>query len=60
MTLLVPVKRVLDYTVKVRVKADQSGVDLANLKMPELIKALGAREASPCPCHGTRFGADHD
>jgi electron transfer flavoprotein beta subunit len=33
MKLLVPVKRVLDFNVKVRVKADQSGVDLANLKM---------------------------
>ena len=33
MKLLVPVKRVLDYNVKVRVKADHSGVDLANLKM---------------------------
>jgi electron transfer flavoprotein beta subunit len=33
MKLLVPVKRVLDYNVKVRVKADQTGVDLANLKM---------------------------
>ena len=33
MKLLVPVKRVLDYNVKVRVKADRSGVDLANLKM---------------------------
>ncbi|ESQ93002.1 electron transfer flavoprotein subunit beta [Asticcacaulis sp. AC460] len=33
MKLLVPVKRVLDYNVKVRVKADQSGVDLANVKM---------------------------
>jgi len=29
----VPVKRVVDYNVKVRVKADQSGVDLANVKM---------------------------
>jgi electron transfer flavoprotein beta subunit len=29
----VPVKRVIDYNVKVRVKADQSGVDLANVKM---------------------------
>ena len=28
-----PVKRVIDYNVKVRVKADQSGVDLANVKM---------------------------
>jgi electron transfer flavoprotein beta subunit len=33
MKLLVPVKRVIDYNVKVRVKADQSGVDLANVKM---------------------------
>jgi len=33
MKLLVPVKRVVDYNVKVRVKADQSGVDLANVKM---------------------------
>ena len=31
--VLVPVKRVIDYNVKVRVKADQSGVDLANVKM---------------------------
>ncbi len=33
MRVLVPVKRVIDYNVKVRVKADQSGVDLANVKM---------------------------
>jgi electron transfer flavoprotein beta subunit len=33
MKLLVPVKRVLDSNVKVRVTADQTGVDLANLKM---------------------------
>ena len=33
MKILVPVKRVVDYNVKVRVKADQSGVDLANVKM---------------------------
>ena len=33
MKLLVPVKRVVDYNVKVRVKADHSGVDLANVKM---------------------------
>lgn len=33
MKLLVAVKRVIDYNVKVRVKADQSGVDLANVKM---------------------------
>ncbi len=33
MKILVPVKRVVDYNVKVRVKADQTGVDLANVKM---------------------------
>jgi electron transfer flavoprotein beta subunit len=33
MKVLVPVKRVIDYNVKVRVKADQTGVDLANVKM---------------------------
>ena len=33
MKILVPVKRVLDYNVKPRVKADGSGVDLANVKM---------------------------
>ncbi len=31
--VLVPVKRVVDYNVKIRVKADQSGVELANVKM---------------------------
>src|SRR5207247_9992020 len=33
MKLLVPVKRVVDFNVKVRVKADGSGVELANVKM---------------------------
>ena len=33
MKVLVPVKRVIDYNVKARVKPDQSGVDLANVKM---------------------------
>ena len=33
MKVLVPVKRVVDYNVKVRVKSDQSGVDIANVKM---------------------------
>jgi electron transfer flavoprotein beta subunit len=33
MKLLVPVKRVVDYNVKVRVKSDGSGVELANIKM---------------------------
>ena len=33
MKVLVPVKRVVDYNVKVRVKSDSSGVDIANVKM---------------------------
>ncbi len=33
MKVLVPIKRVIDYNVKVRVKADGTGVDLANVKM---------------------------
>ena len=33
MKILVPIKRVIDYNVKVRVKADHSGVELANVKM---------------------------
>lgn len=33
MKILVPVKRVVDYNVKIRVKSDQSGVELANVKM---------------------------
>lgn len=33
MKVIVPVKRVIDYNVKVRVKADKTGVDLANVKM---------------------------
>src|SRR5436190_19562664 len=33
MKILVPVKRVVDYNVKVRVKSDSSGVDIANVKM---------------------------
>ena len=33
MKILVPVKRVVDYNVKVRVKADETGVDIANVKM---------------------------
>ncbi|WP_301117902.1 electron transfer flavoprotein subunit beta/FixA family protein [Pusillimonas sp. (ex Stolz et al. 2005)] len=33
MKVLVPVKRVVDYNVKVRVKSDQSDVDIANVKM---------------------------
>ena len=33
MKIIVPVKRVVDYNVKIRVKSDGSGVDLANVKM---------------------------
>ena len=33
MKILVPVKRVVDYNVKIRVKSDNSGVELANVKM---------------------------
>ncbi|MCB1538883.1 MAG: electron transfer flavoprotein subunit beta/FixA family protein, partial [Alphaproteobacteria bacterium] len=33
MKILVPVKRVVAYNVKIRVKGDQSGVELANVKM---------------------------
>src|ERR1700740_1360324 len=33
MKILVPVKRVVDYNIKIRVKADRSGVELANVKM---------------------------
>ena len=33
MKVLVPVKRVVDYNVKIRVKSDGTGVDLANVKM---------------------------
>ena len=33
MKILVPIKRVVDYNVRVRVKSDESGVELANVKM---------------------------
>src|SRR5690349_24304455 len=33
MKVLVPVKRVVDFNVKIRVKSDRTGVDLANVKM---------------------------
>ena len=51
MKVLVPVKRVIDYNVKVRVKADQSGVDLANVKMSmnpfdEIATEEGQRQAA--------------
>ena len=33
MKILVPIKRVVDFNVKIRVKSDGSGVELANVKM---------------------------
>ena len=52
MKVLVPVKRVVDYNVKIRVKADGSGVELANVKMSmnpfdeiDVEEALRMREA---------------
>ena len=39
MKILVPVKRVVDYNVKVRVKSDGSGVDIANVKMSMNLEA---------------------
>ena len=33
MKIIVPIKRVVDYNVKIRVKSDQSGVELDNVKM---------------------------
>src|SRR6201984_1794387 len=53
MKVLVPVKRVVDYNVKVRVKSDNTGVDIANVKMSmnpfdeiALEEAVRLREAS--------------
>lgn len=37
MKILVAVKRVIDYNVKVRVKADHSDVDLTNVKWPSTL-----------------------
>lgn len=47
MTILVSVKRVVDYNVKVRVKSDSGSVDIANVKMS---MNLWTRSLStPCP-----------
>ncbi len=55
MKILVAVKRVVDYNVKVRVKSDQSGVETANVKMSmnpfdeiAVEQALRTREAGQC------------
>ena len=54
MKILVPVKRVIDYNVKVRVKPDNSGVELSNVKMSmnpfdeiAIEQALRIKDASP-------------
>jgi len=55
MKILVPVKRVIDYNVKVRVKADETGVELANVKMSmnpfdeiSVEQAIRLKEAGVC------------
>ena len=55
MKILVPVKRVVDYNVKIRVKPDGSGVELTNVKMSmnpfdeiAVEEALRLREAGHC------------
>ena len=48
MKILVPVKRVVDYNVKIRVKPDGSGVELANVKMSmNPFDEIAVEEASP-------------
>ena len=47
MNVLVPVKRVIDANVRVRVKSDQSGVDLDNVKMA--INTFGRSPVSERP-----------
>ena len=57
MKVLVPVKRVIDYNVKVRVKADGSGVDLANVKMSmNPFDEIAVEEAIRLPVR-TRLGS---
>ncbi|MBY5447644.1 electron transfer flavoprotein subunit beta/FixA family protein, partial [Rhizobium leguminosarum] len=55
MKILVPVKRVVDYNVKIRVKPDGTGVELTNVKMSmnpfdeiSVEEALRLREAGRC------------
>ncbi len=55
MKILIPVKRVIDYNVKVRVKTDKSGVDLTNVKMSmnpfdeiALEEAIRIKESGSC------------
>ena len=54
MKILVPVKRVVDYNVKVRVKADGSGVETANVKMSmNPFDEIAVEEAVRCKEAGT-------
>jgi len=48
MRVLVPVKRIVDYNVKVRVKSDQTGVDIAKVKMSinPLTKSLSRKPSA--------------
>ena len=47
MKVLVPVKRVIDYNVKVRVKSDGTGVETTNVKMSMNPFACGPRREFP-------------
>src|SRR5256885_2321728 len=62
MKILVPVKRVADFNVKVRVKSDGSGVDITNVKMSmhpfdELAVEEAVRLKVKVQVHGSRQGA---
>jgi electron transfer flavoprotein beta subunit len=58
MKVLVPVKRVIDYNVKVRVKADGSGVDLANVKMSMNPFSIGVKQSQETLRTALAMGAD--
>ncbi len=47
MKVLVPVKRVIDANIKVRVKSDQSGVELNNVKMAMNLQSVPHRARKP-------------
>ena len=52
MKILVPVKRVVDYNIKIRIKADGSGVEFANVKMSINPFDEIAVEEALWRCHG--------
>ena len=62
MKVLVPVKRVVDYNVRVRVKADGSGVELSNVKMSMveeiIIVSIGPEQAQETIRTALAMGAD--